>query len=1262
MGIIQLLTNNLSINEGSGKVNVPVIRYGDFGNRTLIKYTTILGSALDGLDYVGNLAGSLTFQPGESLKTIQVSIINDAVAELDETFSVAIGDAVNLYTVPGKTPDEAGAPRTAIVTIKDNEVGGGGVQFSEANFTINENLAVAQVVLTKQATSTPATVSFKTEDDYAKSVTTRPEFRDYTAVNRSITFAPQQTRVTVTIPIVNDNLSELNERFNLILSNPVNTTLGLRNTATVTINNDDSIPGIFTKEQVVTGLTRPSGFAWGNNGYMYITETDGKVLVFDEKNKTLLPTPFLNMTDKVNNRGQRGLLSFAIDPQFPAKPYLYLGYTYDSPQEVAKDGLDSDNKRTNRLVRVTADPKTNFTTALPNSEVVLMEVANGANFHASAGLTFGKDGSLFWAHGDGAVVASVIVDPAKFNDLNYPFGKLYRINPTTGKAYTDNPFYDPQKPDSYRSKVYSYGLRNPFRITINPKTGEPYIGDVGWDNWEEVNTGRGKNFGWPLYEGANGISTRTPAYANEPDLQDLYNSINVTAPIYARNHKDGFYSMTVGDFYDSNVYPSILKDSLFVSNFNGGYIEALNFDTTGTKVENSILFDSTTTILPTQMTIGPDGLLYVANYQFFGVGTASIVRWAYDKALPKISIADVTVVEGNTGNTPANFVLSLDTKFSQPVKVNYSIASDTASAGSDVVAVFGTFTMAPGTTLGTIQVPVKADVFVENDETFFLKLSAPVNGILNKTSAVGTILNDDGGVTPPKISISDRSVTEGNTGSSTASFIVSLNTPGTQSITVNYTTANQTALSPSDYQATSGILTFTTGATSRTISVAVKGDTLIEPNETFFVNLSNPSNATVIKNIGIGTIINNDIPVNLPQITISDAYIREGNTGTTTARFVVRINKPGTQALRVNYTTANQTAQSPGDYVANTGQITFAPGILSRTIEVAVKGDTLVEGNESFLVNLTNPVNGVIIKNAAVATIFNDDSLTMLLDKNVTITEGQSGLKFADFVVNLSSPSVNSVVANLSTSNGSATAGIDYTATTSAILFSPGTTTATFKVPIIGDQLFEPNENFWVRLSNPSAGTITRAQVQGLIINDDLKPQISVSDATVVEGNSGTTIARFILRLSASSSQGISFIASTTSGSAVSPTDYVSKNEFFFFAPGQTLKTFSVQVKGDTTSESNETFTVNLTNLSNVEVGDITGVGTIVNDDLTKAKGLGGSAERFKIHNSTLTPNQEANLIASDYSNTASSEKVIIKGLTQSDVFAANVDTTNLGI
>ena len=156
-------------------------------------------------------------------------------------------------------------------------------------------------------------------------------------------------------------------------------------------------------------------------------------------------------------------------------------------------------------------------------------------------------------------------------------------------------------------------------------------------------------------------------------------------------------------------------------------------------------------------------------------------------------------------------------------------------------------------------------------------MSAPSNATILDGQGQGTITNDD---PVPSLSVGNVTVTEGNSGTVNATFTVSLSTASGQIVTVNYATADGTAVAPGDYTAGSGTLTFNPGVTSQTLNVAVIGDTLNEPNETFLVNLSGAVNATVLDSQGQGTITNDDP---LPSLSIGSVTVTEGNSGTVNA-------------------------------------------------------------------------------------------------------------------------------------------------------------------------------------------------------------------------------------------------------------------------------------------------------------------------------------------------------------------------------------------
>lgn len=611
-GFIQLATSDITVDEALGEVSIGLTRTDGSEGVATVDFSTASNSARDGEDYLGfSEGGTIEFAAGETEQSISIPLIDDNLVEGTEEFSFFIGEP---------TGAELGLPRTAIITIEDDDVSDrAAIAFDRTEYVVDEGAGEATVTLTRQgAIETAASVDFATIDDYARASGAYP---DYLPVTQTVTFAPGETRQTVVVPILDDDLPEPADSLNLSLSNPVGVELGVRNTARLSIADDDEFPAGFSQELVVDGLQNLTDFDWLGDNRMVIAELDGRVRLYDETTGEL--TTFLDIRDRVNINAQRGLLSIAVHPNFPNNPYVYLGYASDPP------GVAPDQKgpRDTLLVRVEADPSTGYATALPGSEVTLLTVPNAQSFHASGGLRFGTDGSLFWSHGDGTRV-SVIEPRIDFFDLDNPLGKLYRIDPITGEGYTNNPFYTGNA-DDLESKIYSVGHRNPFRIAIHPETGEPYIGDVGQSTWEEINSGRGANFGWPFFEGGyvngQGENLELTGAIQDPGVADL----EITAPIYARNHSDGYSAFILGDFLTSDNYPEIYQDALVVATTQAREsIDALLLDNAG-NVDAAIT-------LPienddgqfSKLSVGPDGNLYYATFGF--ISTSKIRRIVFD--------------------------------------------------------------------------------------------------------------------------------------------------------------------------------------------------------------------------------------------------------------------------------------------------------------------------------------------------------------------------------------------------------------------------------------------------------------------------------------------------------------------------------------------------------------------------------------------------------------------------------------------------------
>ena len=332
-----------------------------------------------------------------------------------------------------------------------------------------------------------------------------------------------------------------------------------------------------------------------------------------------------------------------------------------------------------------------------------------------------------------------------------------------------------------------------------------------------------------------------------------------------------------------------------------------------------------------------------------------------------LSIADVTVTEGNSGTLNAALVVTLSQASAQTVTVNYATANGTAVAPGDYTARTGSLSFAPGTTTAQVTVPVVGDTRNEIKETLTVKLSGATNAALADSTGLVTIVDND---PVPSLTIADVTRAEGNSGSANAVFTVTLNAVSGRPVSVNYATANVTATGGADYTTTTGTLSFAPGVTTRQITVPVRGDILDEANETFQVNLSGAVAATFTDSRGIGTIADDDL---LPTVSISNVTVTEGTGANRTATFTVRLSTPSGRTLSVGYVTANGTATSPGDYTAASGTLSFAAGVVSRTVTVTIIGDAAVEPSETFLVNLRNPSNVSIADAQGVCTILNND-------------------------------------------------------------------------------------------------------------------------------------------------------------------------------------------------------------------------------------------------------------------------------------------------
>ncbi|MDH1231120.1 putative Ig domain-containing protein [Stenotrophomonas sp. GD03930] len=338
-----------------------------------------------------------------------------------------------------------------------------------------------------------------------------------------------------------------------------------------------------------------------------------------------------------------------------------------------------------------------------------------------------------------------------------------------------------------------------------------------------------------------------------------------------------------------------------------------------------------------------------------------------DFPVATVSVSPATVNEN--GGVPLVYTISLDRPNPVPLSIAFTLGG-TGASGTDYTAVSSPLVIGAGATSATVSIAPIPDAIPEPDKTVVLTL-APGAGhqIGAPASATGTLRDDD----LPGLSINDVSANEGDSGTTGFTFTVSLNAPAPAGgVSFDIATANGTATAGSDYVARSLVAqTIPAGSQTYSFVVQVNGDTLHELNEDFFVNVTNVSGATLTDGQGRGTIINDDAA---PSLSIADINVTEGNSGTTPAVLTVTLSAASALPVQVQYATANVTAVAPTDYTAASGTLSFPPGTTTQTITVLVNGDTTVEPDETFQVNLSNPVNASVADGSAVVTIVSDDA------------------------------------------------------------------------------------------------------------------------------------------------------------------------------------------------------------------------------------------------------------------------------------------------
>jgi ribosomal protein L35AE/L33A len=1164
-GILQFSPAEYEVNEDDATLPIIVERINGKEGAVSVEFATADDSAKAGEDYIGK-SGSLNWNDDEDgIKTIVIDILNDGKDEDDETFDLKLSNPTG-GAIIGKNDE-------AVATIIDDEVSLGTLQFSAAEYSVDEDGGSVKITVTREDSSSgKASVNFAIDSNDPGSATAGT---DYVAPSGTLNWADgDDSDKTFNINILDDTNAENDETINLTLSNPTGATIGTQGTTTVTIIDNDADPGTLQFSAPGYGVVENSG-----SRQITVTRTGGtsgavSVDFATADDTATAGTDYTGLSDITLNWGDgdsinktfsisiiddndfEGVETFNLTLSNPTggatlgtQSEAVITITDDEPAPVdtlqfsaAGYSVDEDGG----LVKITV---TRENASSSGTSAKLKATNNGT---ATENIDYiGPDITLNWAADDDSdkTISINILDDGD-EEGNETF-ELELSAPTNGAVLGDQS----------KATVVIIDNETPSAGTLQFSKASYSVDEDGGKVRITV-TREGGSFG----DASVDFATVDGNADDSAVAGDDYIGDSATL------------SWSDGDDSDRTFRINITDDDIVEGNET--------FNLILSNPDNAPISDPGVAVVT--IDDDDDGDAEPGTLQF------SDAEYDVDEDDGSIEIT-VTRVGGSDG----------------AVSVRCASSNGSATAGNDYVQTTNTLNWGDGDSAGkSCTVPILDDSIIEGDETFNLTLSNATGGatIGDPDTAVVTITdNEELPAGTLQFSAADYSVDEDG---GSVEITVTREGGSDGAVSVRCASSNGSATAGNDYVQTTDTLNWGNGDNAnKSCTVPILDDSIIEGDETFNMALSNSTGGATIGSPGtaVVTITDNDEEQNPGTLQFSEAEYSVGEAGSSVKITVTRKN--GSDGpVSVDFATTNGTAEAGTDYISINPTLSWGDGDSSkRTFNISIIDDEDFEGDETFNLILSNPKGATIGDpgTAEVTIIDNDEPSqepgTLQFSKAEYSVDENGGL--IEITVTRKNGSDGAVTVNFATANDSAKAGKDYIGIDAKISWSDGDSSKrTLNISILDDVEVEGNETFDLELSNPTGGATLGAQDTAVvtIIDDDVEDpgtlQFSAADYSVGEGDGSVEIT--VTRMDGSSGAA-SVKVVTSNGTAKKNKDYEKTAKKLKWDDGEAGdKTFTVDILDDNKVEGDETFKLKLKKAKGAELGSqIKAEVTIIDDD-----------------------------------------------------------------